>query len=89
MARALKPDELRRRCDYRQFRFSTTDELEPLEGIIGQDRAMEALRLGLKIKDPRNRYNVFVSGDAGLGKASAVTHFLKELSREQPTPPDI
>ncbi len=89
MARALKPDELRRRCDYRQFRFSTTDELEPLEGIIGQDRAMEALRLGLKIKDPRNRYNVFVSGGAGLGKTSAVTHFLKELSREQPTPPDI
>ena len=89
MARALKPDELRRCCDYKRFRFSTTDELEPLEGIIGQDRAMEALRLGLKIKDPRNRYNVFVSGDAGLGKASAVTHFLKELSREQPTPPDI
>ncbi|HAF70861.1 MAG: ATP-dependent protease [Acetothermia bacterium 64_32] len=89
MARALKPDELRRHCDPGRFRFSTTDELEPLEGIIGQERALEALRVGLKIKDPRNRYNVFVTGEAGLGKTSAVAHFLRELSRQQPTPPDV
>ncbi|MBC7098673.1 AAA family ATPase [Candidatus Bipolaricaulota bacterium] len=89
MARALKPDELRRHCDPGRFRFSTTDELEPLEGIIGQERALEALRVGLKIKDPRNRYNVFVTGGAGLGKTSAVAHFLRELSRQQPTPPDV
>ena len=89
MGRPLRPEELRRRCDPGRFSFSTTDELEPLTGIIGQDRAMEALHVGLKIKDPRNRYNVFVTGGAGLGKTSAVTHFLREISRGQPTPPDI
>ena len=89
MGRPLRPDELRRRCDPRRFSFSTTDELEPLAGIIGQDRALEALKVGLNIKDPRNRYNVFVTGGAGLGKTSAVTRFLEELSRKQPPPPDI
>jgi lon-related putative ATP-dependent protease len=89
MTRKLKPHELRRRCDPARFTFSTTDQLEPLTGIIGQERALEALRVGLKIKDPQNRYNVFVTGRAGLGKKSAVIGFLKKLSQEQPPPPDI
>ena len=89
MTRKLKPHELRRQCDPARFSFSTTDELEPLTGIIGQERALEALRVGLKIKDPQNRYNVFVTGRAGLGKKSAVIGFLRELSQQQPPPPDI
>ena len=89
MGKKLNPKELRRRCDPARFDFTTTEELEPLQGIIGQDRAMEALRVGLRIKDPRNRYNVFVTGTSGLGKTSAVAHFLKELSRREPPPPDI
>ncbi len=89
MARKLKPEELRRLCDPGRFSFATTDELRPPAGIIGQERALEALRVGLKIKDPRNRYNVFVTGEPGLGKTSAVSHFLKGLSRSQPRPPDI
>ncbi|RLE31193.1 ATP-dependent protease [Candidatus Acetothermia bacterium] len=89
MVRRLKPEELRRRCDPGRFSFSTTAELPPLTGIIGQERALEALKVGLKIKDPRNRYNVFVTGGAGLGKTSAVIHFLQELSQQQSPPPDI
>ncbi|MCR4391318.1 MAG: AAA family ATPase [Candidatus Acetothermia bacterium] len=89
MVEVLTPDRLRRACDPRSFSFATTDELEPLSGIIGQDRALEALYVGLRIKDPRHRYNIFVSGEPGLGKTSAVTHFLAKVSRDQPTPPDI
>ena len=89
MARELKPEELRRTCDPSRFSFTTTEELEPLNEIVGQKRALEALEVGLNIKDPLNRYNVYVSGEPGLGKTSTVIRYLKELSASQEAPPDI
>ncbi|HDI11090.1 MAG TPA: ATP-dependent protease [Candidatus Acetothermia bacterium] len=89
MARELKPAELRRRCDPKGFGFSTTAELEPLNEIVGQERALESLEVGLQLKDPQNRYNIYVAGEPGLGKTSAVTMYLRKLSAQQPTPPDI
>ncbi|RLE30311.1 ATP-dependent protease, partial [Candidatus Acetothermia bacterium] len=89
MARELKPEELRRICDPSRFSFATTEELEPLNEIVGQKRALEALEVGLNIKDPLNRYNVYVSGEPGLGKTSTVIRYLRELSASQETPPDI
>jgi hypothetical protein len=35
--------QLRRRCDERTLKFKTTAELAPLEGTVGQDRAVSAL----------------------------------------------
>lgn len=89
MDNKLKPQALRRRCDGQSMRFGTTDELTPLDGIVGQERALDALNVGLRIKDNRNRYNIFVSGSTGLGKTSAVSYFLRTMSREQEAPPDI
>ncbi|HID09069.1 TPA: hypothetical protein EYP13_02470 [Candidatus Micrarchaeota archaeon] len=89
MARKLKPEELRRTCDPKVFRFSTTEEVEPLREIVGQKRALEALEVGLNIKDPLNRYNVYVSGDPGLGKTSTVIRYLQGIAPSQETPPDI
>ncbi len=89
MARELKADELRRTCDPKGFAFSTTEELEPLKDIVGQKRALEALEVGLNIKDPLNRYNVYVSGGPGLGKTSTVIRYLKNIAPSQKTPPDI
>lgn len=89
MLERLPPEKLRRTCDPRIFTFTTTAELEPLSGIVGQERALEALRVGLSLKAPKHRYNVYVAGEPGLGKTSAVTQFLEELSQRQPVPPDI
>lgn len=50
---------------------------------------MEALWLGLSLDDPHHRYNIYVSGEPGLGKTSAITHLLERLCREKPVPPDI
>ena len=52
MARDLSPEDLYRFCDDRIFDFRTTVELPPLDGIIGQDRALEAIRFGLAMKNP-------------------------------------
>ncbi len=89
MTESLTPEKLRRRLDPQVFSFSTTAELEPLSGIIGQERALEALRVGLSLRGPKHRYNVYVAGEPGLGKTSAVTQFLEELSRAEPVPPDL
>ena len=56
----LKTDELRWRLDLSTLPFDTTDDIEPLEEIIGQDRGMEAFRFGMDIDKPG--YNVLVTG---------------------------
>lgn len=89
MIKKLEHSYLRRKCDPSIFDFTTTDELEPLNRIIGQERAIEALKLGLGVKDAKNRYNIYVSGEAGTGKLSAVEHFLSRISKDEPTPPDL
>jgi len=89
MNRELPPARLRRTCDPRTFSFSTTDDLAPLTDIVGQERAIEALWLGLSLHDPQHRYNIYVSGEPGLGKTSAVSRLLEQVSRTRPVPPDI
>jgi len=89
MSRELSPPELRRVCDPQTFSFATTDDLEPLADIVGQDRAMEGLRMGLSLDDPQHRYNIYASGEPGLGKTSAISRLLGQVSREKPVPPDI
>ncbi len=89
MKNKLSTADLRRRSDPETLDFASTDELAPLDGIVGQDRALDALQVGLNIKDERSRYNIYVSGATGLGKTSAVSYFLRKVSRGQETPPDI
>ena len=65
-----------RRCDQERFPFTTTAELEDLPGIIGQDRAIDAIRFGIGMRNPG--YNLYVLGPAGIGKHTAVRHLLEE-----------
>ncbi len=86
MAAELKLSQLRHVCDPEIFAFETTEECKPLEGIIGQERAIRALELGLGIHD--FRYNIYVAGTAGTGKTSTVKGFLERVSTGGKTPPD-
>jgi len=89
MTRELGSSDLRRTCSPDSFSFDTTEELEPLKEIIGQDRALNAIELGLGVKDDENRYNIYVAGQPGTGKNSAVNKFLEKVSKEEEAPPDI
>ncbi len=89
MVKELDAAQLRLTCDPSTFKFKTTDELEPLDKIIGQERAIEALKLGLGMKDAKNRYNIYVAGSPGTGKMSAVEYFLNRASENEPQPPDL
>ncbi|MCH7554041.1 MAG: AAA family ATPase, partial [Chloroflexi bacterium] len=69
-------EKLRWRCDVGCFTFQCTDELEPLQEFIGQDRAVSAIEFGLGVDQPG--YNIFVTGMSGTGKSSVVQSHLQE-----------
>jgi hypothetical protein len=46
----LAPEELRRCVDSASLGFSTTAEVEPLSGTIGQPRSLEAIEYGLEVE---------------------------------------
>ena len=64
----------------------TTRELTPLEEIIGQERAVRALKFGIGIRD--KGFNIYVAGYPGTGRTTAVKNFLGEVARTKPVPSD-
>ncbi|MGL5754309.1 MAG: Lon protease family protein [Paraclostridium sp.] len=63
------------------IRYSNTSELEGLKEIIGQESAIKAMELGLKIDN--SAYNIFVAGDSGTGKTTYVLNALKSYAQEK------
>ena len=55
-------------------------------GVVGQDRALDALEFGLSIRE--EGFNLFVAGPPGIGKMTALRAFLEESSTARSTPPD-
>lgn len=82
----LPAELLYRACDQSQFDFATTAELTDEQLLIGQERALEALRFGTAIK--RQGFNIFVLGQHGAGKHEAVEAFLRDQAQHQPAPSD-
>ena len=75
-----------RRCDPARFAFATTRELEPSTTIIGQARALNAIRFGTSIDEPE--FNLFVLGPTGSGKSTAVRALLEAKAAEEAAPCD-
>lgn len=82
----LQPQWLRHACDPSQFTFQTTADLPDLTEIIGQARAMDAVRFGADIR--REGYNLFVLGSPGMGRHSLVRQFLESKASKEAEPPD-
>jgi len=68
------------------YDFETSEELIPLKGIIGQERASKSLDFGLSIFKPG--YNIFVSGQSGTGRSSYVRLLTEKKAKERPVPDD-
>ena len=84
--RELSPDELRYDCDQSCLPFQTTEELPPLDEIIGQERAMRAVQFGLAMRNPG--YNIFVTGPTGTGRSTYVQQAAKKFAENRPIPDD-
>ena len=65
MPRELTAEEVRWKCDPSLLNYDSTVELEPSMAILGQDRAISALKFGLTIRKPG--FNIYVSGPTGTG----------------------
>jgi len=74
----LKPEFLYHHCNVGQFTFNTTAELEKYTDILGQDRALEAIKFGVGIK--QEGYNLYVMGPAGTGKHTIIRQFLTQIA---------
>jgi len=83
----LEAKQLKRFVDPFAFEFETTEEIIPLEGIIGQERAVKATEFALSIK--RSGYNLFMSGLTGTGKTRYIKSKLKDFAQKEKTPDDI
>ncbi|GMQ54247.1 Lon protease family protein [Halopseudomonas aestusnigri] len=83
----LSPNQLTAPIDLDSLGFTTTDDLEPFRGILGQERAVEALQFGVAMHRPG--YNVFVMGDPGTGRFSYVQRYLRAEAKRQVTPQDF
>ena len=82
----LKSDQLRARCKPKNFECKTSAELSPLEGVVGQPRALNALQFGLEIPD--KGFNIYVAGSPGTGRQTATNRYLIDLAsklREVPS----
>ena len=86
MVDALAPENLRKECKPDLMSCPTTQELNPLQEIIGQERAVRALKFGLGIKE--RGFNVYVAGYPGTGRTTAVKNFLEEVAQAKPVPSD-
>jgi Cdc6-like AAA superfamily ATPase len=75
--RKLKLSELRWQCNPKLLKFRTVNDLRTCEGIIGQPRAIDAIKLGLNVTYPG--YNIFITGPVGTGRTTAVTKLLEEI----------
>ena len=92
MAKKSKLDEvpvenLRWRCDPDSLGFEDTNECSYYTGIIGQDRAVKALTMGLQIRSPG--YNIYAAGRSGTGKSSTIISILNQLDLGTKIPDDI
>ncbi|MEN8904585.1 MAG: ATP-binding protein [Clostridiales bacterium] len=82
----LTPDKLKVECNSKVFEFTDTSKLEPLQGLIGQDRAVKSMEFGLKIKT--RGYNLYLSGQIGTGKTSYAQGYVKSLAEKEKIPDD-
>jgi predicted ATP-dependent protease len=82
----LRPEDLQVRLDPEALGFRTTDEVGPLDHVVGQGRALRALEFGLSVR--HRGYNLYVSGMTGTGRKNLLRRLLEARARQEPTPDD-
>jgi lon-related putative ATP-dependent protease len=86
MVNELPAEKIRQTCDASFMKCDTTEGLSPLREIIGQERAVRALKFGIGIRE--HGFNIYVAGWPGTGRTTAVKNFVEEIARVEPVPPD-
>ena len=82
----LKYTDLKKTFNIDDLDFETTKDVEPLNSVMGQDRALEAIKTAMQIT--QKGYNLYISGNIGIGKTSYALSIVNTLSQKEPVPND-
>ncbi len=82
----LNYKDLKFTCDPNVFKFETTEELEPIQEGIGQDRGIKALEFGIQV-DVKG-YNLYLEGPSGVGKTMYTKNYLDKIASKKKVPSD-
>lgn len=85
MLKELKYTQLKK--SFKESILNDIDKFEYTEEAIGQEKAMEALKFGLSIKN--KGYNIYVSGQSGSGRTTFSEKYTKQIAQNEKTPDDI
>jgi hypothetical protein len=83
---ALAVADLRRSCNPQELGFATTVELPDVDCVPGQERALAAMRFGLRMRP--DGYNLFAMGPEGIGRHTVVRQYLEWQAKEVGAPSD-
>ncbi len=83
---AIDPAALYTPCKLDGLAFETTSDLETIELVAGQARAIDAVKLGVGTRG--DGFNMFALGPTGMGKLGVIEHILKQHAAGEPMPPD-
>lgn len=82
----LDPESLYNACRFDGFEFETTDQLEDIDIVMGQDRAVESIRFGIRMAG--GGFNIFALVPSGTGKLTAIRELVGFEAERQPIPPE-
>lgn len=82
----LDPTQLYKPCNVEQLKFNTTEELEDIDIAVGQQRAVEAVKLGIRMH--KHGYNIFAIAPSGTGKLTTVRQLVEHEASRQNIPSD-
>lgn len=82
----LQPQKMRPACDPKALGFETTEALSIEHDLVGQSRAVDAIRLSADIG--HNDFNLYVLGHEGTGRHTTVSKLLAEAASSRPAPCD-
>ena len=85
--RELKAKDLTPGFDLSKLKIKSSRDIDPCCGIIGQERAIKSIKLGLRIES--RGYNIFVTGLTGTGRSTTIKTILEDLDTKKPELHDI
>jgi lon-related putative ATP-dependent protease len=83
----LSPKDLRLRINPKSLDVDSTARVRPpAHRLVGQERALDAIKVGMGMSDPE--YNIYVAGATDTGATYISRMLLEEAAKGEPPPPD-
>ena len=83
----LKYTELENALNIDSLEVESTKDVVPFNGVIGQQRALDAIKSAMQI--PQKGFNLYVCGNIGIGKTAYALSIVNSISHNQGVPNDF